>query len=163
MSQYKKLCDGLQKLLIFVIAIFASVMIIITTVEVVRRYIFSESFQWAEELSRYLMVGVAFLGGAVAYRNKNLIPLDLVTNILPKKVQQILEFVLEIVTVIILALLFYLSTKAVMSPVVFRQTSIGLPISMAIPFSSMPVGFGCMLIFAAEHFVDIFNGFREEK
>lgn len=163
MSQYKRLCDGLQKLLIFIIAIFASVMIIITTVEVVRRYIFSESYQWAEELSRYLMVGLAFLGGAVAYRNKNLIPLDLITNMLPKKIQQILEFILEIVTVIILALLFSLSIQAVMSPVVFRQTSIGFPISMAIPFSSMPIGFGCMLIFAVEHFMDMINGFREVK
>ncbi|MGB4438842.1 MAG: TRAP transporter small permease [Sedimentibacter sp.] len=163
MSQYKKLCDGLQKLLIFVVAIFASVMIIITTVEVVRRYIFSASFQWAEELSRYLMVSLAFLGGAVAYRNKNLIPLDLITNMLSKKIQLYLGFVLEIISVIILALLFYLSMKEVMSPVVYRQISIGLPISMAIPFASMPIGFGCMLIFAVEHFNDIIKSFKEVK
>jgi len=163
MAKFRNICDVLEKILLFVIAIFASVMIIITTVEVVRRYIFSESFQWAEELSRYLMVGVAFLGGSIGYRNKNLIPLDLITSKLPAKVQLILEFIMEIISVVILTLLFYLSINSVLSPVVYKQTSIGLPISMAIPFSSMPVGFGCMLIFAVEHFMDMVMKIKEVK
>lgn len=163
MTKFKNICSAIEKILLLIIAIFAGVMIIITTVEVVRRYIFSASFQWAEELSRYLMVGVAFLGGSIGYRKKNLIPLDLITGKLPPRVQLILEFIMEIISVVILAVLFYLSINSVLSPVVYKQKSIGFPISMAIPFSSMPIGFGCMLIFAVEHFMDMVMKFKEVK
>ncbi|HBB28963.1 MAG TPA: hypothetical protein DC000_06910 [Clostridiales bacterium] len=163
MTKFKNICGALEKILLIIIGIFAGIMIIITTVEVVRRYIFSASFQWAEELSRYLMVGVAFLGGSIGYRKKNLIPLDLVTGKLPPKVQLILELVMEIISAAILALLFYLSMNSVLSPVVYKQKSIGFPISMAIPFSAMPIGFGCMLIFAFEHFMDMVKKIKEVK
>ena len=163
MTKFKNICSTIEKVLIFLIALFAGVMIIITTIEVVRRYIFSASFQWAEELSRYLMIGVAFLGGSIGYRKKGLIPLDLITGKLPSKGQHILEFIMEIISVVILALLFYLSMKSVLSPVVFKQKSIGIPISMAIPFSAMPIGFGCMIIFAVEHFMDMIKNFKEVK
>lgn len=163
MSKFKSICDVIEKILLFSVAVFAAIMIIITTIEVVRRYLFSLSFQWAEELSRYLMVSIAFLGGAIGYRKKDLIPLDLITSHLPAKTQLIIELIMEAVSVVILAVLVYFSVNSVMSPVVYKQMSIGLPISMAIPFASMPVGFGCMIIFALEHFLEVPAKFREVK
>ena len=74
MAKFHQLCQAIERVLIFIVAVFAAVMIIVTSVEVFRRYLFSLSFIWSEELSRYLMVSVAFFGGAVAYRRRNLIP-----------------------------------------------------------------------------------------
>jgi TRAP-type C4-dicarboxylate transport system permease small subunit len=34
---------------------------------------------------------------------------------------------------------------------------------MAIPFASMPLSFGCMLLFAVEHFVGFFKKDKEVK
>lgn len=161
MKSFKMFCDIVQKLILIIIAAFAAVMIIVTTVEVVRRYIFSESYQWAEELSRYLMIGIAFLGAAIGYRNRGLIPLDLITGRLAPRTQLILETVLEAVTFVVLIVLLYLSVKSVMSPVVFRQRSVGLPISMGIPFAAMPIGFGCMILFAIEHFLEFPQRLKE--
>jgi TRAP-type C4-dicarboxylate transport system permease small subunit len=138
-------------------------MITITTIEVVRRYFFSQSFQWAEELSRYLMIGVAFLGAAVGYRKRDLVPLDLITSHLSPRLQLIIELIMEIVSFVILAALLYFSFKTVSSPIVYRQISIGLPISMAIPFATMPIGFTCMILFAVEHFMEMPSKFREVK
>jgi TRAP-type C4-dicarboxylate transport system permease small subunit len=163
MTNFKKVCDIIEKILIIIVALFAAIMIIITTIEVVRRYFFSLSFQWAEELSRYLMINVAFLGGAIAYRHKGLIPLDLITGYLSGKLQLVIDIIMEVVSFVILATLVYFSIKTVMSPIVYRQLSIGLPISMGIPFASMPIGFGCMLIFAIEHFAEMPSKFKEVK
>jgi TRAP-type C4-dicarboxylate transport system permease small subunit len=163
MANFKKVCDIIEKILVLLVAIFAAVMITITTIEVVRRYFFSQSFQWAEELSRYLMIGVAFLGAAVGYRKKDLVPLDLITSHLSPRLQLIIELIMEIVSFVILAALLYFSFKTVSSPIVYRQISIGLPISMAIPFATMPIGFTCMILFAVEHFMEMPSKFREVK
>lgn len=161
MAKFHEICHGIEKVLIFVVALFAAVMIIITSIEVFRRYLFSMSFQWSEELARYLMISVAFFGGAVAYRRKGLIPLDLVTNLMPDRIKLYLETILEIISFIILIVLMYFSSKSVMSPAVYRQISIGFPISMGIVFSVMPISFACMIIFALEHFVELFGKIKE--
>jgi len=157
MAKFHALCQAIEKVLIIIVAVFAAVMIIVTSIEVFRRYLFSLSFQWSEELARYLMVSVAFFGGAVAYRRKNLIPLDLVTNLMPDRVKLYLETALEIISFFILLVLVYFSTKAVMNPAVYRQISIGFPISMGIVYATMPISFTCMIIFALEHFVELFG------
>lgn len=161
MSKLNKICDRIEHILIFIIAIAASIMILVTFVEVVRRYAFSQSFQWAEELTRYLMIYVTFLGGTVAFRRFDLIPLDLLTSKLSRKNQLIFQVAVEIASVLLIAMLFYFSLKAVMSPSVYRQISIGLPVSMGIPFSSMPISFGIMILFAFEHFVGFIKSSKE--
>ena len=161
MATYRKALDILEKILIFFVALFAGAMIIITCVEVFRRYVFSKSYRWSEELCRYMMVTLAFYGGAIAYRHKNLIPLDLITGRLSKKFQVYIETLLEFVSVFILMILFYYSTKTVLSPIFYKQKSIGFPISMAIPYSAMPISFACMFLFAFEHFIDLFRQIRK--
>lgn len=155
MAKFHAVCSAIEKALIYIIAIFAAVMIIVTSVEVIRRYIFSLSFPWSEELARYLMVHVAFLGGAIGYRRKNLVPLDLVTNYMPPRVRLYLETILEVVMFVILCALLFFSYKATTAPFVYRQISIGFPISMAYVFAAMPISFVCMLIFAVEHFIEL--------
>lgn len=157
MAKFHQLCQAIERVLIFIVAVFAAVMIIVTSVEVFRRYLFSLSFIWSEELSRYLMVSVAFFGGAVAYRRKNLIPLDLVTSLMPARVQLYLETILEIISFAILIVLVIFSSKSVMNPAVYKQISVGFPISMGIVFSVMPISFVCMILFAIEHFIDLFG------
>ncbi|MDX9872317.1 MAG: TRAP transporter small permease [Clostridia bacterium] len=161
MAKFHQTCLAIEKVLIFVVALFAAIMIIVTSVEVFRRYVFSLSFQWSEELARYLMVSVAFYGGAVAYRRKNLIPLDLFTNFMPPRIQLYLETLLEIISFFILIVLMYFSTKSVMNPAVYRQISVGFPISMGIVFLAMPISFACMILFALEHFVELFGKIKE--
>lgn len=159
----KKTCDRIENILIFIIAIAASIMILVTFVEVVRRYTFSLSFTWAEELTRYLMVYVTFLGGAVAFRRFDLIPLDLISSRLGRKNQLILLTMTEIVGLVLIIVLFRFSLGAVMSPSVYMQKSIGLPISMGIPFASMVMSFGFMLLFSIEHFLDFVKEAKELK
>lgn len=160
MAKFHEICQAIERVLIFIIALFAAVMIIVISIEVFRRYLFSLSFQWSEELARYLMVSVAFFGGAVAYRRKNLIPLDLFTNYMPPRVRLYLETILEIIIFFILLVLINFSTKSVMNPAVYRQISVGFPISMGIVYSVMPISFFCMILFALEHFAELFGKFK---
>lgn len=54
-------------------------------VNVVMRYGFSHSFAWAEELTRYIMFWVTFLGGNLCVQNNIHVKMDLLHVKLPKK------------------------------------------------------------------------------
>ena len=56
----------LVKLNRWLLIIMAGVMVVLVFLNVVCRYIFNFSIIWAEEVSQYLMVWVAFLGAGLA-------------------------------------------------------------------------------------------------
>ena len=87
MKHYKRAMSALHNVLMVLVSAGLVVMICVTAVEVVRRYLFGLSFSWAEELVKYLMIMVAFFGGAVAYQDKGLVALDMLTEKLPGNLQ----------------------------------------------------------------------------
>ena len=60
MKHYKRAMSALHNVLMVLVSAGLVVMICVTAVEVVRRYLFGLSFSWAEELVKYLMIMVAF-------------------------------------------------------------------------------------------------------
>jgi len=157
MKFYKKGVSLLHTLMMILVSAGLVIMICVTALEVVRRYVFGLSFSWSEELVKYLMIMVAFFGGAVAYRDKGLVSLDLLTGKLSKKAQIVIELLSETVAVALIAMLFWFSLQSVLKPGVYRQISIGLKVSMAIPWAPLPIGFGAMLFFAPEHYYQLFS------
>lgn len=155
MEVYRKIVSTLHDILLYAVSAGLVIMIVLTALEVVRRYYFGLSFSWSEELVRYLMIMVTFFGGAVAYRDKGLVALDLITGKFSKKGKAIAGLCTEVLTIIIVLLLLIYTVKAITQPAVYMQKSIGLKISMAVPWLSMPIGLGAMLVFAPEHFISI--------
>ena len=100
------------------------------------------------------MILATFLGGAVAYQEYGLVALDLLTCKLPPRWKAICGLVSEILSVAVIAILFWL----LMKPGVYKQISIGLGVSMAIPWAPMPIGFASMLLFSVEHFYTLICG-----
>ena len=163
MKHYKRAMSALHNVLMVLVSAGLVVMICVTAVEVVRRYLFGLSFSWAEELVKYLMIMVAFFGGAGAYQDKGLVALDMLTEKLPGNLKTAVALLAEILSVLVIALLFKYSLQAILKPGVYKQISIGLGISMAYPWASMPIGFAAMLLFSVEHFYELIAGFRRKE
>lgn len=163
MKWYSTLMDNFVRVITVFLAVCLSVMTIVTVLEVVRRYIFGASFPWAEELVRYLLVWVTFVGGAAAFRKGNLVILDLVIGRLSEKVTTILQIVTN--TAILAFLLFLLQNglNYVISPTIIRQTSIGLGIPMTIPYAAIPLGVGLMILFCIENYTALFQKLGKES
>lgn len=80
-------------------------MVILISFQIIVRFIlpklgFSASFPWTEELARYLMVWVVFLGGALAARSNMLIAVLALVNALPDKLAKITQ-VLSLLSLIV--------------------------------------------------------------
>ena len=71
----------------------------INFVNIIGRYFFSVSLQWAEEMMLFLMVGCVFLGtGLVGWAGRQ-IRMDVIVSLFPGRVRRVLEFLSEIVTI----------------------------------------------------------------
>jgi TRAP-type C4-dicarboxylate transport system permease small subunit len=55
--------------------------IFLTFVQVLLRYVFSNPVAWIEEMSRYLFVWIVFLGAALAFRRGEHIQVDILKNL----------------------------------------------------------------------------------
>ena len=83
MRAFYKVVNFLYKAIMYTVSIALGIMIVIAFIEVVRRYVIGKSYIWADDLIRYLIIYVGFVGGAAAYRDNNLASLDLLTQHFP--------------------------------------------------------------------------------
>ena len=147
---YSKVMDFLFKVIRGVLAVALVIMVAVTSMEVVRRYIFGLSYVWAEELVKFLLVAVTFLGGAAAYRAGGMAYLDLFTSRLGEKAQKILAIINNIIIMCICLYLTFQSFAYTFSPMVSRMKSTGLKLNMSVVYITIPIGFVLIMIFALE-------------
>lgn len=147
----KKFGDILEKIILAIVALFMGMMIVITVIAVVQRYIFGSAFNWAEEFCGYALVWSAFLGAAVGFRHADLVLLDLFINMMPEKMRKVVRLVTQLICLALIAYLCYTSIRYSMSPSIFMRKSTTLPFTMFVPFVSIPIGFFFMLLFGLEN------------
>ena len=71
-------------------------MTVIVAVQVFFRYVLNQSLFWSEELARYLLVWLSFLGASVAYRRKAHPGIDILQAKMPVKLQQLAAITVHI-------------------------------------------------------------------
>ena len=151
---YSKFADFLFGIIKALLAIMLTVMVVVTTMEVIRRYLLGISSIWAEELVKFLLVATTFIGGPAAYRAGGLAFLDLIISHVNKNVQKYISIFMNIVIIISCAWLAKIGFEYAFSPMVVKSVSTGLRLNMAYIYSTIPIGFVMMIFFAIEQ---IFN------
>lgn len=152
---YKKFADFLFTIIKVALAVMLTLMVVITTMEVVRRYIFGLSFLWAEELVKFLLVATTFIGGPAAYRAGGLAFLDLVVSHVNEKTKKYINLFINIVIVISCIWLAKIGFEYSFSPMVAKSFSTGLKLKMTYIYVTIPVGFVMMIVFAIEQMFEI--------
>lgn len=152
-----KLCTAAKLLCAALLAI----MLVVSLIEIVRRYIFGLSFPWAEELIRYCIVGVASLGGSTAYRTPGgLVSFDLVQTHLRNKLRLVLELVINTVVLGFSIFMLKNSIGVLTSASILRQISIGLGISMFWPYLPITLGMGILLLLSLAKYPQIISDYK---
>lgn len=71
-------------------------MTIIVTIQVITRKLFNHVFYWSEEVTLLLMVWFSFMGIAIGFREKLHMSMDSLTKFLPKRVNRILDKIIDV-------------------------------------------------------------------
>lgn len=90
----------------FIVAsIVLSILIILTFLGVIWRYILGQPFTWLEEVQLACMVWIVFAGGGAAFRTGNHTAIEMVVDLLPEKAQKIVTVLISVVVVLIIGYL----------------------------------------------------------
>ncbi len=153
--------DKIATLVKYFLGVLLGIMLISALFTVFTRYFLGKSFAWSEELIRYLIIWVSFLGAAVAYKEEGLVFFDMIVNAVRGKKRRNLLLFNNTVTLVFMGCIFVNSIQTIMMPSVAKQISIGLQISMAIPFLAVPLGLGLMIIFGINHYRVILDKYKK--
>ncbi len=100
---------------------------------------FQVTLPWTEELSRYLMIWLVFIGASLAARSDQLISVEVLVHTLPKFVGNVIKLFSLLITFIFFIYLTFIGYDLAFIQG-FKQTSPILGIPMTIVFLSMFIG-----------------------
>lgn len=83
------------------------VLVALTLVGIVFRYVLGNPFAWMEEITGWAFLWMNLLGACVAFRMKSHVAVEIVVELCPKSVQRVLEVIITLLTTVTLCYLTY--------------------------------------------------------
>jgi TRAP-type transport system small permease protein len=120
-----------------VIAMMA-VMVVLVFMNVVCRYIFNFSIIWAEEVSQYLMIWVAFLAAGLALRQGRHVAIEMLQDRLPPTARRMTRHLVALLLIVFMGILTVLGFR--FARFAWDQESPVLNIPLGIPYLAVPIG-----------------------
>ena len=133
----------LTELIDYILALIISAISILTITQVFLRYVMNSPLFWSEELTRYLIIWLTFLGAGLGVRHRGHITVEFLARIFPLSFQRILNFSLDILIIAYLFVLCWLGVKVMMVFMVFKSSALSIP--QGYIFLAVPVGAAIMI------------------
>ncbi|WP_026971796.1 TRAP transporter small permease [Aliagarivorans marinus] len=104
------------------------------------------SLTWTEELARYCMIWLVYIGLSFAVAKRSHIRIDAINMLLDKKEQHYLSLLASTVFLVFATVILYKSTQMVINLQMLGQSSPALGLPMWTVYLAAPVGFGLAVI-----------------
>ena len=142
---------------------FMLVMTVSVFYGVICRYVFRSAPFWTEEVARFMMVWVALIGAAVAFRRREHVGLDFVVNLIfPRKSRRWVVLFNDVMTLIFFGFTIYYGFKFAAQGYKIASPATGM--RMFIPYAGIPVGCAfCFLQVALNILRDLFAAPAEKR
>lgn len=131
---------------ILVASIALIVLIVLTFMGVIMRYVVGKPYTWLEEVQLFCMIWIVFAAGGAAFRTGSHVAIEMVVEMFPEKVQKIISYVIDVVVVLVLAYLFWNSIGFIQMFAKNGRSSSMLKIPMTVQYGIAPVSYVLMII-----------------
>jgi TRAP-type C4-dicarboxylate transport system permease small subunit len=108
------------------------------------RYALNNSASWTEEIARYLLIGVVFVGASIGVAKNNHIQVDLIYRYLPAPICRVLAILVDVLRVAFLAAMSFFTIQMMLKMGSYQMTIVDLP--MNIVYSVVLFGFVAMTL-----------------
>lgn len=144
--------------------LFISVMIALVALffNVVLRYGFNYTLGWSEELVREVIIYTTFIGLAVAIKNRSMIKIDALVQLVPK-LKTPLNYFSNIVTIVFALMMLYYGWKMAALQVETHQRTIIMDIPLVYLYAIIPVTGATMLLRTIQVMYQDFSEYRIAK
>jgi TRAP-type transport system small permease protein len=108
------------------------------------RYFLNNSASWTEEIARYLLIGVVFVGASIGVAKNNHIQVDLLYRYLPAKLGRALALAVDAIRIAFFASMTWLTVLMMQKMGNYQMTIVDLP--MNIVYGVVLFGFAAMTL-----------------
>lgn len=157
---YIRIVDIINKAMGYVLMAMLAVMTAIIFWQVFSRFVVGSSLAWSEELSRFLMIFMIFIGASIALRGNELISVELLLERLAGTSRKILVIIIQLVSIVFFIIL--IKYGYAMAESFSNQKAPSLGVSMQIIYLSLPLGGVLMLINSIACMIEEFVGKGEK-
>lgn len=119
--------------------------VLVTAIEVLRRFVLDMSSLWGEESARYAFIYLTWIGAAAAIRNRSHIRIDILLNALPPRGKACLNTIASLCAIVFASLALYWSVEPVLVSFRFGSVTDGLRITKGWFLIAVPLGFTLVL------------------
>lgn len=137
MARIGELFNKIEENLLYASLIFTVTVIF---VQVVMRYVFSNSLSWSEEVARYVFIWQTWIGASYAVRRKRHLRVEALVDRFHGLSRKFIELVVLALWILFGCFLIYKGYQLTRMIFMRGQISAALGISMAIPYAAIPVG-----------------------
>lgn len=141
MKNFRTFLDNLEE---NVLLLMFALLVIVSFMQVVMRYLFQDSLSWSEEFSRYLFIWLTWMSTGYAVRKHRHLRIEVLSDFLGEQGKIILDILA--MTVWCAFGLFLVSKGWTITSLLWRrgQITAALEIPMAITYASVPFGAAVM-------------------
>jgi TRAP-type C4-dicarboxylate transport system permease small subunit len=108
------------------------------------RYFLNDSASWTEEIARYLLIGVVFVGASIGVAKNNHIQVDLLYRYLPAKAGRVMALAVDAIRIAFYASMTVYTVQMMQKMGNYQMTIVDLP--MNIVYSVVLFGFAAMTV-----------------
>ena len=141
--------------------VFYVMLVMTMAIEVLRREIFSYSSIWGEEIVRYSFIYLAWIGAAVAVKERAHIRIDVIMHYLGPRPKALIYIFGDLVMFIVAIIALYWSLETVHVSAKFGSVTDGLRVSKVWFLMAVPVGFSLMLLRLVQSFLRDLRSLRD--
>lgn len=157
MLTIERISTSLNRWVEFLLFALGLTMALIVATQVFSRYVLNHSLFWSEELARYLLVWLTFLGASTAYKRRLHPGVDVMVNRVPPALQKTISLLVHGVSLALFAVMVVYGTQ--FAYFIRAQISPALYLPKWTVFSIIPLS-GSILIIHALAFISM--GIRED-
>lgn len=128
-------------------------MLVVITMQIVFR-VFFQALTWSEEVARYLLVWITFLGASIAYKHGRHIAVTFVVDALPAGPGRLVRAATIAISMAFFAVVAFTGVKYM--NLQSAQVSASLRISMGLVYSIIPLSSATMLFYGLVDMLDLF-------
>lgn len=110
------------------------------------RYILNDSIAWTEEIARFLLIGVTFIGSVMATRKQSHIAVEFIYRWVPRTGRRIAQTVIDLLTTGFFVVLAVLSAQIALRT---GQKMVSLDVPKSTVYWIVVAAFACMALYSA--------------
>ena len=151
----KRICDILNRLPIALGMFLLLCIVTLTSINVVARYIFNYGLVWSDELVRYSLLWITFIGSAVLVRYKQHLAIDIFEKTMPHRVRAVAYYFTHVIILCVAVIFIWQGTGQALRQA--SQVSPGTGIPVGIVYIIIPISGVYMVCYATYNMVDYFR------